>query len=304
LAAHDAGGAEVLSSWASANPENSFRFRLEGPAVAVFGRKFGPVGNLDQAGLEMELDRDPPEMLITGTSWQSEMEGEARESARRRGIRTAAYLDHWVNYRERFGYPGPWIEKLPDEIWCPDQESLEICLAEGFPPSRLQVKGNPYLDEMVAGMADEGSPAQNGSVLYVCEPIRDHMEKAHGNPMHLGYDEFTALRHFFRAVSGWPTPPTRIVIRPHPSEPPGKYDAFIREFGLLPVERSRGSSLGSEINEAEIVVGCESMALVVALKMGKKVFTSVPPEGRSCRLPFRAIGRIDGPNPIAFVKSI
>ncbi len=297
LAAHDAGGAQVLSSWALAHPEHAYRFSLEGPAISVFAEKLGPIANLDRIEAERELDRRPPDLLVTGTSWQSDMERRVRDSARGKGIRTAAYLDHWVNYRERFGFPGPWLEKLPDEIWCPDAESLEVCGRDGFPADRLVLKGNPYLDGIVAGMRDPAAAARPGTVLYVCEPQSEHMEKAHGNPMHLGYDEFTALRHFFSTVSGWARRPGKILVRPHPSERTGKYESFLEEFRpRLIVEISGGSTLAADINGAEMVVGCESMAMVVALKMGKKVFTSIPPAGLPCRLPFQAIRRIDDPS--------
>jgi hypothetical protein len=298
LAAHDAGGAEILSSWALAFPRNQYRFRLEGPALAVFRAKMGSFVNLDAEGLRKELDRDPPDLLLTGTSWQSDLERETLALARTLGIRTAAYLDHWLNYQGRFGEN--WRDNLPDEVWCPDPESVGICEKSGFPPDRLVLKGNPYLDDMVLKMALPGASSRKGRILYVCEPIREHMQLMHGDPFFLGYDQYTSMRHFFRSVSAWAERPTSILVRPHPSEERAKYDAFLDEFRSgLTIERSAGTTLAQEINEAEMVAGCESMALVVALKMGKTVYTSVPPEGMPCRLPFPAIRRIDSPGRIA-----
>jgi hypothetical protein len=38
-----------------------------------------------------------------------------------------------------------------------------------------------------------------------------------------------------------------------------------------------------------VVVGCESMAMVVGLLAQKKVVSSIPPSGRHCRLPQKNI---------------
>jgi hypothetical protein len=40
-----------------------------------------------------------------------------------------------------------------------------------------------------------------------------------------------------------------------------------------------------QIVEADVVVGCASMAMVVALLAKKRVISSIPPEGKLCCLP-------------------
>ena len=40
---------------------------------------------------------------------------------------------------------------------------------------------------------------------------------------------------------------------------------------------------------SKIVVGCESMAMVVALMAGKSVYSSIPSGGRNCTLPHEGI---------------
>ena len=100
VAAHDAGGAEVLSSLlrrTGALAAGDVRLALAGPARAVFERKLGSVLNrslpdaLDGAG-----------SLLGGTGWQTRFEFDAFCAARDRSIHSIAVLDHWTNYRERF----------------------------------------------------------------------------------------------------------------------------------------------------------------------------------------------------------
>jgi hypothetical protein len=290
LSAHDAGGAEVLSAWAAIHPENSYRYCLQGPATGIFARNLGALENIPLNGVADMMDVDPPGLILTATSWSSDVEMEIRRLGSARGIRTAAYLDHWVNYRERFGYPGAWLETLPDEIWCPDSESLEICRRQNFPSSRLLLKGNAYLEDLGRRMAESGEAEEPDTVLYVCEPVGAHMLAAHGNARHKGYDEYEAMSHFFAAALAWQPTPRKVVIRPHPSEARGKYESFLTAYRkLIEIETSSGTSLLTDVAKAKTVVGCESMAMVVALKAGKEVFTSIPPQGEPCSLPFREI---------------
>jgi hypothetical protein len=206
------------------------------------------------------------------------------------GIRTAAYLDHWANYRERFGYPGPWADRLPDEIWCPDPESRRLCVSLGFPIGRLVTAGNPYLDGLVAEAAAAGAAEESDAVLYICEPVSEHMLAAHGDARHLGYDEYDAMRHCFAVMGRWEPSPRKILVRPHPSERAGKYDAFLRGYAdAFEISVSEGASLLQDIARSGTVIGCESMAMVVALKAGKRVFTSIPPGCGPCVLPFAGI---------------
>jgi len=60
-----------------------------------------------------------------------------------------SFIDHWVNYRERFGYPlKNWKNNLPDEIWAGDKYAFLIAkkLFNKILPIKL-VK-NPYFKEI------------------------------------------------------------------------------------------------------------------------------------------------------------
>jgi hypothetical protein len=104
------------------------------------------------------------------------------------------------------------------------------------------------------------------------------------------------MRWFFDASSRWKVPPTRCLIRAHPSEDAGKYRGLATEYEpTARVEFSRGTTLLQDIARAETVVGCESMAMAVALAAGKRVFTSIPPNAKQgCRLPQAGILPLTG----------
>ncbi len=297
IVAHDAGGAEVLSSHVQRRPGN-YRYVLDGPAVAIFRRKLGAIGAIGaplagRASFEHEAIAQAANgctALWCASSWQSELELKAIALCRAHGIRSSAFLDHWVNYRERFTRHGQMT--LPDEIVVGDRLALDIA-ARALPGMPLRLLDNPYLADLRLQLqACRTAPRQAAGlyVLYVCEPVREHALLRFGDERHWGYTEEEALRHFLRHVAALGQPLARITIRPHPSEAPAKYAAIAAEFAL-PIVFSDGAPLPDEIVASDYVLGCASMAMVVGLMAGKRVLSCIPPGGQPCALPHAGIGR-------------
>jgi len=283
LVSHDAGGAEILSSHSARHP-GDFLFVLEGPARKVFERK---LGSIESMPLEEAVRQSAS--ILCGTSWQSDLELDAIVMARSLGKRSVAFLDHWVNYRERFIRSGEIT--LPDEFWVGDTVA-ETMARNVFPGRPVQLVGNPYFDDVRREFADLPAARPRGTkslrVLYVCEPIRAHALRMFGDERHRGYVEEEALRYFLSNVDALGQPVERILIRPHPSEPVDKYEWTRQEF-KLPIEIGGERTLVEEIAESDVVVGCESTAMIVGLLAGRRVVSCVPPGGRTCALPHSEI---------------
>lgn len=284
VVAHDAGGAEILASYASR--ENlRCRFALEGPAVKVFKRKFG---DIETCSLEEAISES--DWCLCGTSWQSDLEWDAIGLAKRKEKRVVSFLDHWVNYRERFSRKG--IQRLPDEIWVgdPDAENL---VRECFPGLPIVLVPNPHfldIKQQVTALGIEKAKGEGKgkTVLFVSENISDHARLRHGNERYWGYTEFDAIEYLIRNLDTLGGPIERMVIRPHPSDPDGKYD-FIVDANQGVIRLGGKETLLEEIAKADIITGCESMALVVGLLAGKRVISCIPEGGKPCRLPQKEI---------------
>lgn len=288
IVSHDAGGAEILSSYLRRHDAPAVCV-LEGPAQAIFSRKCA--GAVRESALDAALGE--ASLVLCGTSWQSDLEWRALRRARERGIPSVAFLDHWVNYRERFTRADG--QCLPGEIWVGD-EYAETLARQLFADTPVKRVDNPYVDDVRRELAAAAAalPARNftGSrVLYVCEPVREHALRQHGDERYWGYVEEDAAEYFLRNIAGVVPDVARIVVRAHPSEPADKY-AWLASLSPMPIEFSGGATLAQEIAAADVVVGCESMAMVVALHAGKRVFSSIPPGGRACVLPHAEIQSI------------
>ena len=129
---------------------------------------------------------------------------------------------------------------------------------------------------------------KKGIALYVCEPIREHALSQYGDERYWGYTEEDALEYFLKNVDFLPENFEKIIIRPHPSEEPEKYN-WAKDVYSKEIELGGYKTLQEEISSASVIVGCESMAMVVALTVGKMTISSIPPKGRPCVLPHREI---------------
>lgn len=275
---HDAGGAEILSSWLRRCDE-PYCLALDGPATDIFIRKIG-----DRRSMPVEEAIEKSDWVLCGTSWQSSLERQAISLAKESGKKVVAFLDHWVNFKERFQESG--VEVLPDEIWVGDVEAEKIARA-CFPAVKIALKTNPYFEDLqleIKKIQIDPTDRKKCSVLYVCEPIREHALLQFGNERYWGYTEEDALLYFLQNVRLLDFVVSNIKIRPHPSESQNKYDWAINGTDLN-IEMGGKKTLIEETVEADVVIGCESMAMVVGLLAKKKVISSIPPGGRACSLP-------------------
>ncbi len=280
---HDAGACNVILPWLR-QPGLQLRPVMDGPAAALYRSHFGEAATSGR-GTELDAALEGAAMLLSGTGWASDLEHRARQKARARGIFSAAVVDHWVNYPMRFERHGATV--WPDEFWVTDARAAEIA-ALSFPGAVVRCFDNLYLQAEAAAVAPPpGVPPEQAQVLYVLEPMRTDWGR--GVP-----GEFQALDHFMRTrVAAGVSARSPIRLRPHPSEPAGKYDRWIAaQRRHADVALDTQATLAAAIGASTWVVGCESFALVIALTAGRRVFTSLPPWAPPCRLPQPGIVRL------------
>lgn len=280
VACHDAGAANLIAAWLR-GWRGEIRLCLAGPAVELW-RRLDPGAELLPIGRAL----DGAATLLTGTGWASDHEHEARKRAQSMAIRSIAAVDHWVNYRERFIRHGELI--LPNELWVADpyaKAEVQRC----FPGVPVRELPNLYLQGVVDEVAafDPAAPAEKPArVLYVLEPIR----RDWGAKERSG--ELQAFEYFLDYLRGIGAADARIVLRPHPSDPAGKYDDWPARFAGLDLAIDGGAPLARQIAWADWVVGCESFALVAALEAGRIVFSSLPHWAPPCALPHRELRHV------------
>ncbi len=285
LFSNDAGGAEILSSWAI--KENSeFLIKVHGPAKDIFKRKFESNLFTNKSVKETVSECDS---IICSTSWDSDLEKNAMKEAIKSNKKSVAILDHWVNYKERFEDKfGNLIN--PTEIWVCDRYAQEIAKNIFF-NSNIKLIKNPYFESIKLQISkntyNQNKTKNIKKILYVCEPIKDHANKMRNNNF-FGYTEEEAINYFLTNIKNIFNCKTEIIIRPHPSEDPDKYNWVLDDFDL-DIVISKDENLVNQICYADVVIGCESMALVVGVLAEKQVISSIPNGGKKCELPHKEI---------------
>jgi hypothetical protein len=273
VVAHDAGGAEVISSYIRQRGLNCI-FCLEGPARTVFARKLGVVDSVALEELVARSDR-----ILCGTSFLADLEWRALGAAAAAGTHATTVLEHWVNYRQRFLRQGTY--HYPDELWVGDVMAERLAREE-FPAIPVTLVPNAYfldIQQELASLGPAAPVAHSGArVLYVTEPLRDDALALYGDEMYWGYTEEQAVRYFLTNVRALAPDLARIVIRAHPQEHRQKYEWAIEEFAL-PIVCERESTLLQQIVDSDTVAGGATMAMVVALLAGKRVVSCIPPGG-------------------------
>lgn len=271
---NDAGAANIIQAWIAAHPSQRWRPFMVGPAAKSWASLNLNIQN--HANLELALNGAT--VLLSGTGWASDVEHDARKLAKARGIHSIAVLDHWVNYPMRFERNGQTV--LPDQIVVTDPYAAAEA-RRCFPARPIVQWPNDYLQESVKKIRPL-QPNDDG-ILYLLEPIRADWAGARGG-------EFEALDFFVDNLQYLPNLSSfTLRLRPHPSDPPGKYDQWIAQHADLHVQLDDADSLSEAIGRARWVVGAETFAMVVALTAGRQVVSTLPPWAHRCRLPHEGI---------------
>ena len=111
-----------------------------------------------------------PQLLLTATSWQSNLEQELRNQAHRLGVESIVVLDFWNNYALRFSGSSYRLADCPDCICLPDERVVAEMIVDGFPASSLEVTGQPFLEEMFNGSSQRGDRERSHTVLFLSQP--------------------------------------------------------------------------------------------------------------------------------------
>lgn len=272
IAAYDAGAANIILSWVAALDEPAgIRLHLAGPAAALWAAR----GGAAQPAITPAALLDGAATLVSGTGWASSLEHDARVAAAAAGVASIAVIDHWVNYAMRFERGGR--VQLPGAIWVTDDEAAAIA-AVALPGVPLAVQPNFYLAEQVAAA---GPPPPSGALLFVAEPARSQWGQQQEG-------EFQALDYLIahRAAAGVPES-APLLLRPHPSDPPGKYAAWLAANPGTSLDMA--TDLAKAMRASRWVAGMNSFALVVALAAGRQVLSCLPPWAPPCVLPHGGI---------------
>ncbi len=198
IVSHDAGGGNLLAYWCARwQSRANLIYMVSGPALEIFKSI-----NLAKVCIEDYPSPASVDFVVTSTGWQSNFEYDTIKWAKQHHLPCASYLDHWVNYENRFRRGG--VSLYPDEIWVGDQDARNLATEVfNFKRMKLRFIRNQYFCELKRQVEFLSTIAD--SVLICLEPIRN------------GISYSDVYLHLVQYLANSKYRVMKVVIRDHPS---------------------------------------------------------------------------------------
>lgn len=258
--AHDPGGYDVIRP---VYDRFSVCCDIELFLSGAAGRKFPEYRKTNKDILNTLLDYcngQVPFMLVTGTSWNSEIEAEAIRLCNSKEIPTVSILDYWSNYKERFRIGNEYV--FPKHLFVMDQLAFDEASEDGIPMEVMQIVGQPGFDFYIhkgRGVPKSDTLESNHKILFLSQPLSD----LYGDRE--GYTEFDAFEGVLKAGRSMGC---GVYIKFHPKENE-RMVALYNKYGV-------DGSLEEICGEYRVVIGMTTMGLLQCYLLGVPVLSYQP----------------------------
>ncbi|KRE97950.1 hypothetical protein ASG89_29035 [Paenibacillus sp. Soil766] len=257
--AHDPGGYEVIYPVYNEFQDNSAECHCVGPAGKM-NAKLLISGERFLEHLLHRLKSNEIALLVTGTSWDSDIELRAIELCKSYQVKTVSILDYWSNYASRFlleskGYVYPDTYIVMDEL-----AKAESIMA-GVPEKSLMVLGHPGLDELVlSGSQSKKKELNTCKALFLSQPL----SSLYGD--RLGYTEQLVLLdclELFQTMDGW-----QLDVKFHPKDK----EEWVIDNSRFQVE----GNLRELVLQYDLIIGMSTMGLLHSVLLGVPAISYQP----------------------------
>ena len=243
---------------------NKIYLILDGPAY-VHAKKLkikSFLGNKkSQKQIENYIKKINPDVVFTATSRGFSIEKKVIKICKKLEKLSIAIVDYWGNYLERFGKK---LEFLPDYVLALDEKMEKELIAQGIHKKRIIVTGNPRFDKFLSYKKQK---EKKNLVVFYSQPFIETKNK-----------EFDEVKIFQNIVRNFEKKQLnkKIIIKFHPAEK--KYNKFDKIIKNTKLSVRKEKSLSSDVlsQKAELVIGINSIVLLDAILMGKKVLGYQP----------------------------
>jgi hypothetical protein len=226
-------------------PGLAFATRAEELSDWIFHRE----ADLD-VYLEGLLKEGRYDLVVCSSSAHALLERRLLHVARRSGVPSVAFCDMWCAYAERFYDGHNWT--LPDRLWVIDEAMRASAANIEWPaPLPIDVVGSPLFADLLR-RREQVQKTHRRSIRFISEPASTKFPEA-------GIDEFAVAEALVSVVRATGEP-SRIIIRPHPTESAEAWRRWCfarRDLGVsvdtLPLEHA--------IDDTAMAVGISSILL-------------------------------------------
>lgn len=273
IVCRDMGAASIISE--NENKRNC-KYFLKNPAKKFFENKGIISENLNT--LEQNIKKS--KIVVTGTSWPLDIEYKAIKLAKKYNKKIITYLDHWVNYEERFNNKK---EMFPEIIITTDREAFKLAKKK-FPFSKILQKKNLYLE--ILKKKYKLIRKEKKYILYIDNHLVDIRKNIINNKKYFNHDEKSIFENFVSKIKSHNIKSKQILFRTHPKKKIRESLMVVKKYKSI-CKISKNNDLIRDIAKSEIVVGWNSMAMYIAHRLGKKVMHILPKGFKDNNLPIK-----------------
>lgn len=276
---NDAGGASELVSFINNEIKSKPSFSLvTGPALEIVkNSKISSGVSITKNLLQQSLENS--DLLVTSTGWMTNLEKDAVSLANSLRLPTLSVIDHWINYRDRFG---PMISDLPNHIAVNNSVAFDLC-KQTFPNTNISifkdyqlayykqylVNRQPLNDKCILVVLDAVTNASFIKLKPILQKLIKLMEKFSKN-MDL-----------------------ELVFRLHPAQKLINSVDFISLLNNSRIQEFSDNPLEQDLHRAEIVVGIDSKVLYYSSELNLPTFYAPYNSGRSWHKFFPRIKKLE-----------
>jgi hypothetical protein len=264
VVSHDAGGAEVLSAFLSANQQKNVKYFLKGPAVKIFQKQ----GLIQKDYIYQGFLTEEFTYLFLSMSWRDNITYDMLYKSKELGIQSEVMLDSWYDYAQRFGSPKlGWESILPTYLTVVDDIAEKIVSKVGLDNyCKIKKVDNFYLKSLKQQYERLDVEEDDcNELLYLSAPL----DVAKGAKIaELATTKTTQFDILKDISSICRKTNTKLRIRLHPSENKKSISKYLDMIDCKFVI-SDGESILNDFREAKFVLGYSSLALIQSSLLGK-----------------------------------
>lgn len=278
----DAAGAKSLLAIVQNLKLSNSTFYLFSDRYHSFYQNFNLIVNIEELNVVYDfIKKESPEIIFTGTSLPGKFEVNILRYAIGNKINCFSFIDHWVNFKERFTSDGELY--LPNKIFVIDQRAIDLAIAEGVPREKLFLFKSPYQEWLKNWNPNQGRAellamlglgADIRFILYAPEPIQKY-----GLSSKYGFDEFQILEEIIAVFqanlhAGGRIPNTMLVYKVHPNCSIEETNFLLSSMSLLdfPILKLTDLDFNSLAFYSSGVLGFFSNSIVEASILGVPTF--------------------------------
>ncbi len=256
---HDAGGAQILSSYLYLNNIKKVFGICEGPAKKIFKEKKITVKKKNFKNLINSRAN-----FYTTTSWNSNIEKNAIRSLLLKKQKFITFIDHWENYKKRF-----YKNYIPNNIWSFDKTSYNKCKII-FKKKNIFLKKNFFHFYALKKISKYKKPKNYRlNYLYLTEPLSELKKKFYKKKSN--FPELKSLVFFLKKIKN---KNIKITIRVHPNDKISKYKKIHKKFKNLNIKFDNQTNIFKQLAQNFNVVSYKSSIMLLALKNKNNVLSS------------------------------